>query len=130
MSNQIDTGFDAQGLPTSLKKSFLVCKRNKYLTVRTENIAFFHVRNEYTVIVTFDKQEYLVSYSLEHIQGLLCRQQFFRLNRQCLINFGAIVEIERYFSRKLLVKPAIPFPEKLLVSREKASLFLGWLEHR
>ena len=82
------------------------------------------------MIVTFDRNEYSVNYSLEQIQHLLPDQQFFRLNRQYLINFNAIKEVEHYFARKLLVKPAIPFTGKLLVSREKARSFLSWLESR
>lgn len=42
----------------------------------------------------------------------------------------AIKEVERYFARKLLVRTAVPFSEKLLVPREKARYFLEWLENR
>lgn len=114
----------------AFKKSFLVFKRNKYITVPTENIFLFYVKYESTVIVSFDKKEYPVNYSLEQIQHLLSERQFFRLNRQYLINFSAIKEVERYFSRRLLVIPAVAFTNQLVVSREKASSFLNWLENR
>ena len=81
------------------KESFLVFRHNKYSTVPTESIAFFYVKYEMTVIVTFDKQEYSVNYSLEQIQSLLSEQQFYRLNRQYLINFSTIKEVEHYFAR-------------------------------
>ena len=112
------------------KKSFLVFKGNKYITVATENIAFFYIKYESTLIVSFDKQEYSVNYSLEQIQHLLPEQQFFRLNRKFLINFSAIKEVEHYFARKLLVKALVPFEEKLLVSKDRARIFLDWLENR
>ena len=112
------------------KKSFLVFKHNKYITVPTENIAFFYVKYESSVIMCFDRQEYSVNHSLEHIQNLLPEKQFFRLNRQYLINFSAVKEVEHYFARKLLVNLAVPAPEKLLVSKEKVSIFLDWLENR
>ena len=112
------------------KKSFLVYYRNKYMTVPTETIAFFYIKYEAAVIVTFDKQEYSVNYSLEQIQQLLSDQQFYRVNRQYLINFNSIKEVEHYFARKLLVIPAIVFPDKLIVSKEKARTFLDWLENR
>lgn len=114
----------------AFKKSFLVLKRNKYITVPTENIFLFYVKYESTIIVSFDKKEYPVNYSLEQIQHLLSERQFFRLNRQYLINFSAIKEVERYFSRKLLVIPVVAFTSQLVVSREKASSFLNWLENR
>ena len=112
------------------KKSFLVYKRNKYIVVPTETIAFFYVKNETTLIVCFDKQEYFVSYSVDQIEQMVSDQQFYRLNRQYLINFSAVKEVEHYFARKLLVNPAVPFNDRLLVSKEKARSFLDWLENR
>ena len=112
------------------KKSFLVFKCNKYFTVSTDSIAYFYVRYESTRIICFDRQEYSVSYSLEQIQHLLTETQFYRLNRQYLINFNAIKEVEHYFARKLLVNLAVPVAEKLLVSKEKVSNFLQWMENR
>ncbi|HEY1200939.1 MAG TPA: hypothetical protein VGE79_08165, partial [Niastella sp.] len=50
------------------KRSFLVFKRNKYITVPTENIFLFYVKYEATIIVSFDKREYPVNYSLDQIQ--------------------------------------------------------------
>jgi DNA-binding LytR/AlgR family response regulator len=112
------------------KKSFLVFKNNKYINVLTENIAFFYVNYESSVIMCFDKQEYFVNYSLEQIQSLLPEKQFFRLNRQYLVNFNAIKEVEHYFARKLLVNLIVPTKEKLLVSKEKVRQFLSWLDER
>lgn len=82
------------------------------------------------MIVCFDHQEYFVNYSLDQIQQLLPGIQFFRLNRQCLINFNAIKEVEHYFARKLLVNSVIPIKDKLLVSKEKVVEFLHWLDNR
>jgi two-component system, LytTR family, response regulator LytT len=112
------------------KKSFLVFKGNKYVNVLTENIAVFHIKYESTTIICFDKQSYFVNYSLEQIQSLVSAKQFYRLNRQYLINFDAVKDVEHYFSRKLLVNSVIPTEEKLIVSKEKVSEFLHWLDNR
>lgn len=90
------------------KKSFLVFHHNKYITVPTDSIAFFYIKFEASIIVTYDKREYPVNYSLEQIQDLLPVEQFFRL----------------------LVVPTIPFADKVIVSKEKARPFLDWLENR
>ena len=116
--------------PLPVKKSFLVFKHHKYITVPTETVAFFYVKYESSIIVCFDRQEYAVNYSLEQIQNLVTDKQFFRLNRQYLINFSAVKEVEHYFARKLLVNLLVPSRDKLLVSKEKASAFLHWLENR
>jgi two-component system response regulator LytT len=112
------------------KKSFLVFTHNKYITIQTDQIAFFYIRNDSTTIMTFQGEEYSIVQSLDQVQGLLSSKQFFRLNRQYLINFKAIKEVEHYFDRKLFVKLVIPSPDKLLIGKEKTSVFLSWLESR
>ena len=113
-----------------VKTSFLVFRNNKYITVRTEKIAYFYVKYDSAILVSFDGQEYVLNYSLDHIQNLLTQKQFFRLNRQYLINFQAVKEVEYFFARKLLVNLTIDIDDKLLVPREKVSSFLEWLENR
>jgi two-component system response regulator LytT len=112
------------------KESFLVFKDNKYISIRTEDIAFFYVKNETTNIVTFANLEFFVNYSLEQIQHLLPGKQFFRLNRQYLVSFNVIKEVEHYFNRKLLINAILPTKEKLIVPKEKATSFLHWLDNR
>ena len=112
------------------KTSFLVFKHNKYFIVPTENIAFFYLSHETTSMVCFNLQEYSVSYSLENIQKMMIDKQFFRLNRQYLVSFRAIKEVERCFARKLKVNLIVPAREQLLVSKEKLSNFLHWLDNR
>src|SRR5688572_5304845 len=112
------------------KKSFLVFKNNKYVNIPTENIAFFYIKYESPVIMCFDNQEFFVNYSLEQIQNLLPAKQFFRLNRQYLINFNAVKEVEHYFARKLLVNSVMRMKDKLIISKEKVTEFLHWLDNR
>lgn len=112
------------------KKSFLVFKNNKYTTIQTDQIAFIYIRNDSSSIMTFQEQEYAISQSLDQVQALLSAKQFYRLNRQYLINFSAVKEVEHYFDRKLFVKLVIPSPDKLLIGKEKTSGFLSWLENR
>jgi two-component system response regulator LytT len=117
-------------IPPEGKKSFLVYKNSKYSIVATDNIAFFFVKYQSSIMMCFDRQEYTLNYSLDRIQHLLNERQFFRLNRQCLINIAAVKEVEHYYGRKLLVKLSAAAPDKPLVSKEKVSTFLSWLENR
>ena len=117
-------------VPPAGKTSFLVVKRNKYITVATANIAYFYVKYESPVMTCFDGQEYFVNHSLDHIQNLLNEMQFFRINRQYLVNFNAVKEVEHYFARKLLVNLNVPASDKLVVSKGKVRDFLQWLENR
>ena len=112
------------------KKSFLVFKNNRYVNILTRNIAYFYVKNDTNIIVTFDREEYFVNHSLEEIEHLLLVGQFYRVNRQHLVNFNAVKDVEHYFARKLLVNLIIPTREKLLISKEKSTSFLEWLDNR
>ncbi|GAB3921636.1 LytR/AlgR family response regulator transcription factor [Mucilaginibacter myungsuensis] len=116
--------------PQSGKTSFLVFKNQKYATVQTDNIAFFYIRNDSTSLMCFDGQEYTLSQSLDNIAASVSAKQFFRVNRQYLVNFKAIKEVEHYFLRKLYVKLVIDMPEKLLINKEKSHSFLNWMEDR
>lgn len=112
------------------KSSFLVFKNQKYTTIPTENIAYFYIHNEITHLVTFDKEQFQLNQPLGQVAGQVSAQQFFRINRQYLVNFRAIKEMEHYFQRKILVKLVIETPEKLLINKEKTHGFFTWLEDR
>ncbi|MBC9914633.1 LytR/AlgR family response regulator transcription factor [Chitinophaga varians] len=112
------------------KKSFLVFKNNKYMTVQTDQIAYIYIKYTSPSIVTFKGEEYTITQSLDQVQQQLSAKQFYRLNRQYLINFAAIREVEHYFARKLLVNLQVATPEKLLIGKEKTAVFLRWLEER
>jgi len=119
-----------EALSRQCKNSFLVFRHNKYQTIPIDTVAFFRLKFECCVMACFDRQEYTIDYSLDQIFHLLPEDRFFRLNRQFLVNFSAIKDVEHYFSRRLLVNLVVPLPETLVVSREKATSFLRWLENR
>ncbi|WP_312391012.1 LytTR family DNA-binding domain-containing protein [Chryseobacterium sp.] len=115
---------------TTAKSSFLVFKNQKYTTIPTENIAYFFIHNEITHLMTFDKQQFQLTQTLGQIAEQVSQKQFFRVNRQYIINFSAIKEMEHYFQRKILVKLTIETPEQLLINKEKSHSFFTWLEDR
>lgn len=115
---------------TPAKTSFLVFKNQKYTTIPTENIAYFFIHNEITHLMTFDKQQFQLTQTLGQIAEQVSLKQFFRVNRQYIINFNAIKEMEHYFQRKILVKLTVETPEQLLINKEKSHSFFSWLEDR
>ncbi|RBL90271.1 LytR/AlgR family response regulator transcription factor [Chitinophaga flava] len=112
------------------KTSFLVFHNNRYITVRTEHIAYIYIKYDSPYIVTFQEQKYTISQTLEQLQSQLSVKQFYRLNRQYLVNFDAIKEVEHYSARKLALHLTTPTPEPLLVGKEKITHFLQWMENR
>lgn len=108
--------------------SILVYQKEKILPIRLENIALFYIADEMTHLLTFDAKTYVVNKNLEELEQL-SGNNFFRVNRQYLINRKAVVDASRYFLRKLSVNISVSYnKEKILVSKEKIPQFLAWLE--
>lgn len=116
--------------PKASKQSFLVFNKGKYVTVPVGDVAYIYIRNEQTTLVTFDQHSFVIDQSLEETTEQLDGKDFFKLNRQYLLSFKAIKEVEHYFGRKLLIKLTIPTDDKLLVGKDKTTAFLHWLDNR
>ena len=108
------------------QNTVLVYHKENIIPVKVDDIALFHIENEVTRLITFSRQQHIINKSLEELETI-AGNDFFRTNRQFLINRNAIKSASQYFSRKLIVTLLIPFSERITVSKEKASLFLNWL---
>lgn len=117
-------------LRSTAKQSFLVYHKQKYLPVEVKEIAFFYIKNELTLIYTFSGGSYVIDQSLDTLDAMLSGSEFYRANRQFLIHFKAIKEVESYFARKLLVHLKLATPEPVIISKAKASHFMEWLSSR
>lgn len=107
--------------------AILVHYKDKIMPIRIEDIALFYIENEITYLTTCDKKVYSINKNLEELEQI-CGDQFFRVNRQILINRKTVIDASHYFSRKLSVNINIPFKEKIIVSKERTPQFLDWLQ--
>lgn len=104
----------------------LVYHKDNIIPVKMDDIALFYIESEVTHLVTFHQKGYTINKSLEELEKIT-EDDFYRANRQFLINRKAIANASQYFARKLSVNLNLPFHEKILVSKEKSSDFLNWL---
>ncbi len=109
------------------KTTILVNFRDKTFPVSLAAVAYFFIEGENTILNTEGK-EYTITKSLEELETFLDPKQFFRANRQYLINRTYIREAEKFFARKLAVKLTVPVNEPIIVSKARATEFLDWLE--
>ena len=119
-----------QQLKPSYKTSFLVGHRDKLLPIAVSDVAYFYIEHEITFLNTYEGKRYVVSHTLDELEHSLDPRQFYRANRQFLVNFRAVSEVEHYFARKLLLKLNASTKEPVVVSKAKASDFLSWMEQR
>jgi two-component system, LytTR family, response regulator LytT len=108
------------------QRSVLVFYKEKIMPVSVGDIALFYLKNEVVRLVTFAKQHHVIGKTLEEMERLTTGQ-FYRVNRQHLVNREAIRDVSQYFNRRLLVNLKIPFEEQITVGRLKQHAFLDWL---
>ncbi|WP_354004836.1 LytTR family DNA-binding domain-containing protein [Olivibacter sp. 47] len=65
--------------------------------------------------------------SVDELESILDPSLFFRANRQFIINRAAVQMAEHFFNRRLIVKLSVETPERIVVSKVKASDLLAWL---
>ncbi len=106
--------------------SIIIHQGAKIIPIEGSSIALFVIENENTYAITFDQKKYLVSEKLEILEELFT-PNFFRANRQYLVNRKAIKDASHSFNRKITVNLTIPFKEQILIGKLKASAFLSWL---
>ncbi len=108
------------------KTAVIVFRGDKIIPIETESIAFLYIENTIVYAFTFDGKKLSTTYKLDDLEQKLY-PQFFRANRQFLVNRKAIKEASQYFNRKIQIHLTISFSEVILVGKEKVTLFLNWL---
>ncbi|MDR0332079.1 MAG: LytTR family DNA-binding domain-containing protein [Dysgonamonadaceae bacterium] len=108
------------------KSHFLIPYKDKLLPLPTKEIAFVFSENKMAKIVTFSQKTYHLDSSLDEIISQLSPVNFFRANRQYIVNHDAIKDIAFWFGNKLSVNLTINIPEKMIVSKEKVPKFKKW----
>ena len=115
----------AQAIPQP--RSILVYYKDKVMPIKIEHIALFQVDGEVNRLICFDGRSFIISQSLDELEQVV-NNQFFRVNRQSLVNRQAVLEASQYFGRKYVVKLTIALKETIVVGKSKVTAFLNWLE--
>jgi len=113
--------------PKHYQQSFLTQFREKTIVKLVEEIVLFSVEYDTVHLYTFAGEKYTLSKKLEYIESVCDPHQFFRINRQMLVNRTAIVSFEPYFNRKIILHLGIQMEDKAVVSRLKVTPFKEWL---
>jgi len=95
---------------------------------KIENIECLFSQNKGTYLNTDQGRHYLLDESLNQIEPQLDPKQFFRINRQLIVNIDFIQDIVSYSNSRLKVNlQFFKNPKDLVVSRERVSEFKKWL---
>lgn len=121
-------GLEASYMQNVRKNRFLVSVGDTYMYIETSDIAFFYSEEKYVYLHTFRGRRYIVDYSLEQLEAILDRRDFFRLSRGCIANIKSVRKVSKYFGSRLLVGFSPECPHEVIVSRTRVGDCLRWLD--
>ena len=121
---QLELGY----LAANKKNRFLVQVGDTFRYVETPDVAFFYSEDKLTYLHLFSGKRYIISYSLDQLEGMLDRDVFFRVSRSCISNIRSIRKSSRYFGSRLKLYFEPECPHEVLVSRSRVADFLKWVD--
>ncbi len=116
-----------QAEPGTYKKRFLVKRGMDYVTIKTDEIAYFYATHKLVCMVDAKGQKFILDKSLSDLEKETDPAQFYRLNRKFLVSIQAIKKIKTFPKSKLLIEVDPPINEEIIVSQENVSAFKDWV---
>ncbi len=117
------------GLYRPTHKTRLVVKMGDRIRhVESREIAYFYSEDKVTFVITRTGERYMLNYSLEQVEKMMSPDDFYRLNRKYIARIDSIATIDKYFNSRLRIGLKPEVEEDILISRNKVSDFLNWLE--
>jgi len=111
------------------KKRFLVKRGVDYISIKTEEIAYFYATHKLVCLVNNNNQKYILDQSLTDIEKQLDPSLFYRVNRKFLLQMNSIKRIKSSSKSKLLLEVSPPVDEEISISPENAAAFKDWMGH-
>ena len=112
--------------PVKVNPTFISYVKDQMIPFKAESVAYFYTINQVVYAVT-EQREFVLNENLEEIEKRLPDELFFRANRQFIIQKKFVTNAELYFNNRLIVHLKQKTPEKIVISREKATSFKEWL---
>lgn len=111
------------------KEKFIINVRNQWMPVNTKDIACFS-KEVLNYIYLLNGEKYMIDYvTLEEVEELLDPRQFYRANRQFIINIDAIQSVKPVENSKLIVRLKEPNHKlEIDMSRLKSPEFKKWMD--
>lgn len=116
-----------QQLSAEYKKRFLVKRGTDYISVKTDDIAYFYATHKLVCMIDNKNQKFILDQSLSEIEKSLDPSQFYRVNRKYLVHLNAIKKIKCFPKSKLQLELE-PLPaEEIIISQDNVTAFKEWM---
>jgi two-component system LytT family response regulator len=111
------------------KSHFLIkIEDDKLVPLKTEDIAFIYSNHGVVKAFTSYRKTFTLDQTLDQIAGMLDPHIFFRANSQFIISRKAVQDLGFWFNRRHSINLKVQTPEKIIVSKEKVTEFISWIE--
>jgi len=127
--NELIKALANPGTASKYKQKFIVNIRNQWMPVNTKDIACFS-KEVLNYVYLFTGERYMIDYAtLEEVEELLDPKQFYRANRQFIINIDAVQSVKPVENSKLIIHLKEPNNKlEIDMSRLKSPEFKKWLD--
>src|SRR5688572_19081358 len=112
----------------SMRRRFLVKRGSDYITIKTEDIAYFFATHKLVCLVDKDNHKFILDKSLAELEKEVDAALFYRVNRKYLVNISSIKKIKAYPKSKLHLELEPAVSEEIIISQEQAAAFKEWIE--
>lgn len=112
---------------TQYNNKILIPAKDKLLPINLSDVSFFYTSDKNTHITLKGGESYPISKTLEQIYSTLNPADFYRANKQFIIARNSVDNITIWFDSRLLITLDIDVPERIYVSKNKASEFKEWM---
>lgn len=110
------------------KHRMLVKKGKESVSLPINEIVLFHTEHRTVYVIDHLGQEYIADRNLCDIEQELDKEQFFRVNRQYIVNINFIHGFKTWQRVKLMIDLTIPqIKHNVIVSQEMAPQFREWM---
>ncbi|MBK8700795.1 MAG: response regulator transcription factor [Saprospiraceae bacterium] len=112
---------------TEVKGRFLIKFGNKLTVVKTQDIAYIYSEYKIGYFVQNNGLKVASDYKLQDLEAMLDPKQFFRVNRQFIVQMDTIQQMSTYSKARINLKLNPEFKGDIIVSTEKTPEFKEWI---
>ena len=112
-------------------KSRLLVKRGmEHILLRLEDVILFYTESKVVYVIDRFSKKYIFDKTLSELEEELDQHQFFRANRQYIVNLNYVKGFKPVEKVKLLIDLNVPeITHSIIVSQETAQAFRKWIRN-
>lgn len=108
-------------------KTLIVNSGMKNIPIETDKIAYFFKEDDYLYLITFDREKFVLNMTLDELGQKLNPEQFFRANRQMIVNRKSCKFFTLHEFGKIILSVEPALDTEITISQKKATEFKEWL---